>query len=114
MSRFYQCAKLLEEEENEWSKMPQCERDIVLSAVSSQKKWEDFMSLPTAIADSNQTNVASSTTAAPNLPLSTECLAVRNKEIAYSDILNFRVRSILSNQIVSWSLLGMPASKIRQ
>lgn len=102
MSRFYQCAKILEEEENEWSKMPQSERDIVMSALGSLQRWEEFMQLPTPVPSSGP-----DTTSQCLPPISSECLAVRNKEVAYSDILNFRVRSILSNQIVSWSLLGM-------
>jgi hypothetical protein len=97
MNRYYQCAKILEEEDSEWSKLPQSEREIVTNALSSPKKWEEFMAIPTPSQE---------TTKSEN-PLSSDCLAVRNKEIVFSDILNFRVRSIVSNQIIAWTLLGV-------
>jgi hypothetical protein len=96
LNSIYHCAKIVEEEK-EWNKLPSNEREIILNALSSEK-WDEF---------------ESTTTPKPVDPanLSNDCLAIRNKEVQYNDIFNFKARSILSNQIVSWTFLG-PQSKL--
>lgn len=96
LNSIYHCAKIVEEDK-EWNKLPTNEREIILNTLSSEK-WDEFESSSNA----KQADFAS---------LSSDCLAVRNKEVQYNDIFNFKARSILSNQIVSWTFLG-PQSKI--
>jgi hypothetical protein len=96
LNSIYHCAKIVEEEKD-WNKLPSVEREIILNVLSSEK-WDEFESTTTP----KQVDPAN---------LSNDCLAIRNKEVQYNDIFNFKARSILSNQIVSWTFLG-PQSKL--
>jgi len=94
LNSIFHCAKIVEDDK-EWSKLPINEREIIINALSSEK-WDQFEP-----SSSKQVDIAN---------LSNDSLAMRNKEVQYSDIFNFKARSILSNQMVSWTFLG-PHSK---
>jgi hypothetical protein len=96
LNSIYHCAKIVEEDK-EWNKLPSNEREIIINTLSSEK-WDQFESSATSKQQVDSSN------------LSNDSLAVRNKEIQFNDIYNFKARSILSNQIVSWTFLG-PQSK---
>lgn len=104
LNSIYHCAKIVEEDK-EWNKLPTNEREIILNALSSEK-WDEFESSSNAKQGIKVLKLINLTYLVDFASLSSDCLAVRNKEVQYNDIFNFKARSILSNQIVSWTFLG--------